>query len=57
MNINTCNYTLVVLNGCKTWTLTLREKHGLKLFQNRVLRKTLGPNRDEMTGEWGRLHG
>jgi len=35
--------------------LTFRKKHRLKVFQNRVLRKTLGPNRDEITNEWRRL--
>ena len=56
MNINTHNYTLVVLNGCEIWSLTLRQKHKQQLFQNRVLRKTLGPNRDEITGEWRKLY-
>jgi hypothetical protein len=34
----------------------LREKHKQQVFQNRVLRKTLGPNRDEITGEWRKLY-
>ena len=42
----------VVLYGWETWSLTLREKHRLKVFENRVLRKVFGPKRDEVTGEW-----
>jgi hypothetical protein len=40
----------VVLYGCKTWSLTLREKIRLRVFKNRVLRKIFGPKRDEVTG-------
>jgi hypothetical protein len=40
----------VVLYGCKTWSLTLREEHGLRLFENRVLRRIFGPKKDEVTG-------
>jgi hypothetical protein len=46
----------VVLYGCKTWSLTLREEHRLRVFENRVLRKIFGPKRDEVTGEWRKLH-
>jgi hypothetical protein len=46
----------VVLYGCETWSLTLREGHRLRVFQNRVLRKIFGPKRDEVTGEWRKLH-
>jgi hypothetical protein len=46
----------VVLYGCETLSLTLREEHRLRLFENRVLRKVFGPKRDEMTGEWRKLH-
>jgi hypothetical protein len=46
----------VVLYGCETWSLTLREEHRLSVFQNRVLRRLFGPKRDEVTGEWRRLH-
>ena len=42
--------------GCLTWSLTLREEYRLGVFENRVLRKVLGPKRDEVTGEWRRLH-
>jgi len=46
----------VVLYGCKTWSLTLREERRLRVFENRVLRRVLGPKRDEVTGEWRKLH-
>jgi hypothetical protein len=38
------------------WSLTLREEHRLKVFENRVLRRIFGPKRDEVTGEWRKLH-
>jgi hypothetical protein len=46
----------VVLYGCETWSLTLREEHRLRAFENRVLRGMLGPKGDEVTGEWRKLH-
>jgi hypothetical protein len=46
----------VVLYGCETWSLTLREEQRLRVFENRVLRRIFGPKRDEGTGEWRRLH-
>jgi hypothetical protein len=46
----------VVSYGCKTWTLTLREEHRLRVSENRVLRRIFGPKRDEVTGEWRKLH-
>jgi hypothetical protein len=46
----------VVLYGCETWSLTLREEQRLRVFENRVLRRILGRKRDEATGEWRRLH-
>jgi hypothetical protein len=46
----------VVLYGCETWCLTLREEHRLRVFENRVLRRIFGPKRDEVTGEWRRLN-
>ena len=46
----------VVLYGCETWSLTLREERRLWVFENRVLRKVFGPKRDEVTGEWRKLH-
>jgi len=45
-----------VLYGREAWSLTLREEHRLRVFQNRVLRKIFGPKRDEVTGECRRLH-
>ncbi|KAJ4446034.1 hypothetical protein ANN_12720 [Periplaneta americana] len=46
----------VVLYGCETWTLTLGEKHKLRVFENKILRKIFGAKRDEVTGEWRKLH-
>jgi len=43
------------LYGCEALSLTLREERRLRLFENRVLRKILGPKTDEVTGEWRRL--
>jgi hypothetical protein len=45
----------VVLYGCETWSLTLREEHKLRVFENRVLRRIFGPKRDEETGGWRKL--
>ena len=42
--------------GCETWSLTLREERKLGVFENMVLRRIFGPRRDEVTGEWRRLH-
>jgi hypothetical protein len=46
----------VVLYGCETWSLTLREEHKLRVFENRVLRRVFGPKRDEVTEKWRKLH-
>jgi hypothetical protein len=46
----------VVLYGCETWSLTLREEHRLGWFVNRLLRRIFGPKRDEVTGGWRTLH-
>ena len=46
----------VVLYGCETWSLTLREERRLRVFENRVLRRIFGSERDEVTGEWRKLH-
>jgi hypothetical protein len=46
----------VVLYGCKTWSLTLREEHRLRVFENKVLRKIFGLKRDEVKGDWRKLH-
>jgi hypothetical protein len=45
-----------VLYGCKTWSLTLREEHRLRVFENRVLRRIFGPKRDEVTANLRKLH-
>jgi hypothetical protein len=45
----------VVLYECETWPQTLREEHGLRVFENRVLRRIFGPKRDEVTGEWKKI--
>jgi hypothetical protein len=46
----------VALYGCEAWSLTLREERRLKVFENRVLRGVFGPKRDEVKGEWRKLH-
>jgi hypothetical protein len=42
----------VVLYGCETWSVTLREEHRLGVFENRELRRIFGPKRDKVTGDW-----
>ena len=46
----------VVLYGCEAWSLTTREERKLRVFENMVLRRIFGLRRDEVTGEWRRLH-
>jgi hypothetical protein len=46
----------VVLYEFETWSLTLREEHRLRAFENRVLRRIFGQKGDEVTGEWRKLH-
>ena len=46
----------VVLYGCETCSLTLREERRLRVFENRVLRRIFGPKRDEVIGEWRKFH-
>jgi hypothetical protein len=59
-NINIKIYRTIILPlvfyGCETWSLTLREEHRLRVFENRVLRRIFGPKTDGVTGEWRRLH-
>jgi hypothetical protein len=59
-NINITKYNIiilpVVLYGCETWSLTLREEHRLRVFENRMLRRSFGPKGDEVIGGWGKLH-
>ena len=46
----------VVLYGCETWSLTLRDEHRLRVLENRVLRRIFGPKTDKVTGEWRKLN-
>jgi hypothetical protein len=46
----------LVLYGCEAWSLILREDLRLRVFENRALREMFGPKRDEVTGEWRKLH-
>jgi hypothetical protein len=46
----------VFLYGCETLSLALRKKHRLKVFESRMLRRIFGQKRDEVTGEWIKLH-
>ena len=46
----------VVLYGCETWSLTLREERRLRVLENRVLKRIFGSKRDAVTGEWRKLH-
>jgi len=58
-NIKSKTYKTIILPvvyGCETWSLTLREKRRLRVFEERVLRRIFGPKRDEVTGEWRKLH-
>jgi hypothetical protein len=50
------NIILVVLNGCESWSLTLREEYRLRVFENRVLRRIFGHRREEVAGGWRTLH-
>jgi hypothetical protein len=46
----------VVLYGCESWSLTSKDEHRLRVFENRVLRRISGPKRDKVMGEWRKLH-
>jgi hypothetical protein len=46
----------MVLYRCETWSLTLREEHRLRAFENRARRRIFGPKRDEVAGDWRKLH-
>jgi hypothetical protein len=56
VNIYKTIILLIVLYGCETWSLTLREEDRLRVFENRVLRRVFAPKSDEVTGEWRKLH-
>jgi len=49
-------FIIISVNGCETWSLPLREKRRLRVFENRVLRRIFGPKRDEVTADWRKLH-
>ncbi|KAJ4431719.1 hypothetical protein ANN_20321 [Periplaneta americana] len=49
-------FACLVLYGCESWTSTLTEEQRLRVFENMKLRKTFGAKRDEVTGEWRKLH-
>jgi hypothetical protein len=59
-NVNVRAYKTIilpaVLYGCEMWSLTLREAHRLRVFEDRILRRIFGPKRTEVTGEWRKLH-
>jgi hypothetical protein len=57
LKVKICKTTIlpVVLYGCETWSLALREEHRLRVFENRVLSEIFGPERDEVMGEWRKL--
>jgi hypothetical protein len=46
----------VILYGCETWSLILKEEHRLRVFEKKVMRRIFGPTRDEVTGGWRKLH-
>ena len=58
LKVKTCKTIIlpVLLYGCETWSLTLRQEHRLRVFENKVLRKIFGAKKDKITGEWGKLH-
>jgi hypothetical protein len=56
VKINKTTILPVVLYGCETWSLTLREEHRLRMYENMILRRKFGPKRVEMTGERRKLH-
>ena len=57
-NMYRCSYIILpaALYGCETWSVTLREEHRLRVFENRVLRKIFGPKREKVTGGWRKIH-
>jgi hypothetical protein len=56
MRIYSIIILLVVLYGCETWSLTLKEERRVRVFENRVLRRIFGSKRDDVTREWRKLH-
>jgi hypothetical protein len=56
IKISKCTVLSFGLYGCETWSLTLKEEHRLRVFENRMLRRISGPRREEVAGGWRRLH-
>jgi len=56
MKIHRITILFVILYGCETWSITLTEERRLRVFEKRALRRIFGPQTDEGTGEWRRLH-
>jgi len=56
IKIKLCRNMPVVLYGCENWSLTFREEHRLRVFEKRVLRRIFWPKREEVRGEWRKLH-
>jgi len=56
IKINRTKIVSVVWCGCETWSHTLTQERKLRMSENRVLRKIFGAKRDEVTGEWRKLH-
>ena len=56
IKINGTIFLAVILYGCETWSLTLREEHRLRVFENRVLRRIFGPKGGGVKVEWRKLH-
>jgi hypothetical protein len=55
-HLNLPHATFTCLIKEHSWSLTLREEHRLRVFENRALRRIFGPRRDEVTGDWRKLH-
>ena len=56
LKFNSYKTIILVLDGWETWSLVTREEHRLRVFANKVLRNIFGVKRDEITGEWRKLH-
>jgi hypothetical protein len=56
IEVRECLLSFSAESGCETWSLTLRDERRLRVFEKRVLRRVFGPKRDEVTGEWRKLH-
>jgi hypothetical protein len=56
IKIHTTIILPVVLYGCETWSLKLKEEHRLRVSENRMLRRIFGPKREKLTGGWSKFH-